>query len=56
MADMQVAVWLGRKAGVHPHALAAAALGEILIDKVFNKILVQFFHAATPVIRILLNN
>ena len=44
VADMQIAIGFGRKAGVHLHTVAAVALGQVLLYKIFNKILAYFFH------------
>ena len=45
VADVQIAVGLGREAGVDLHALAALALGQVLLDKGFDKVSGGFFHA-----------
>ena len=50
VADVQISVRFGRKTGVHLHSGESAALGKVLVDKVFNKILAYLFHGCTPVI------
>ena len=44
VADMQIAVGLGRETGVHLHAVAGTALGKILLHKGFNEISCVLFH------------
>ena len=46
VADVQIAVRLGREAGVHLHPGKSSALGKILVDKVFNKIFAYLFHGS----------
>ena len=44
VADVQIAVGLGREAGVNSHTLILAACGQILVNKGVYKILGDFFH------------
>ena len=50
VAYVQITVRFGRKTCVHLHSGKSAALGKVLVDKVFNKILAYLFHVCTPVI------
>ena len=43
VADVQIAVRLGRKTGVYGFALVAAALGNVLVDKGVDKIALCYF-------------
>ena len=44
VAYMQISVGLGRETGVYLHARKAAALGDILIYKILDKILAYLVH------------
>ena len=44
VADVQIAVRLGRETGVHLHALAAPAGSQILIYECLYKVFGYFFH------------
>ena len=48
VADMQITVRLGRKAGMHLHAFKTSAFGKVFHNKVFNKVSAGFFHVPYP--------
>ena len=56
VADVEVAVGLGRKAGVDGHALELTTLGDILIDEIMDKVLghdwIQFVRHVVSLLHI----
>ena len=48
VSDMQIAVRLGRKAGVYLHALELPAGRKVLNDKILNKVSAGLFHVTYP--------